>query len=370
LNSHARERSCESNLRHALRTVCLQSQIHGRENNIGLLRLAAALAVLLFHCYALYKLWKLDPIARFLPGVDLGALGVGIFFFLSGLLVTQSCEHRNSLREFLLARALRIYPALVVAAAVAIAFATASTNIPATDFLASPEVRDFFLRTSTGLSVLGRLPSVYAHNPIPYALNGSLWTLPVELRMYWAVAAFGVLGLLVRKWAFLAIVCLLTALFAALPESFPITPDGPGVRRVIMLFALGAAASICKDRVMLSIPVAISLVLVAIALPPIRESLLAYCFVLGYGMLVLAYHPALRFPDFLRNHDYSYGLYIYAFPIQQTLIERGGAHLHEKPMWLFLFAFPISLAFAIASWHFVERPALRLKTRLFAPAHV
>jgi peptidoglycan/LPS O-acetylase OafA/YrhL len=348
-------------------TPSLVTQIHGRDNNIGLLRLLAAVAVLVFHCYALFKLWQFDPVARYVPDLDLGALGVGTFFYLSGLLVTESYTHRNSLREFLLARALRIYPALVVAAAVALTFAAASSVLPLSAFLQSADVWDFFLRTSAGLTVLGRLPSVYSNNPIPYSLNGSLWTLPIELRMYWAVAAFGALGLFTRRCGYVAAIGALTMLFVLKPETFPVAHDAISVRRLVLLFALGSLTSIWKDLVLLSIPAAIASI-AAIALTPIREWMLPYCICVGYLVVVLAYHPAIRIPDIFRDHDFSYGLYIYAFPIQQTFVERGGADLFGRPVLLFLLSFPITLALAITSWHYIEKPALALKVRLVGTA--
>jgi len=87
----------------------------GRDNDMQLLRVLAAAAVLLFHCYALTDHWTDEPLWRAAPPLNLGALGVEVFFVISGFLVTQSWLAREHLASFAVARALRIYPALVAA---------------------------------------------------------------------------------------------------------------------------------------------------------------------------------------------------------------------------------------------------------------
>ena len=81
--------------------------------------------------------------------------------------------------------------------------------------------------------------------------------------------------------------------------------------------------------------------------------------VFGYFLLTIGYHPALHFRSFHRIGDYSYGLYIYAFPIQQLLL-----HKYPRPLFLFAAGYPLSLAAAVLSWHFVERPSLSLKGKM------
>ncbi|MEP6679645.1 MAG: acyltransferase family protein, partial [Betaproteobacteria bacterium] len=87
----------------------------GRDNNVQLLRFLAATAVILFHCYALTDRWTDEPLWKLAPELNFGALGVKLFFVLSGFLVTQSWVSRQRLDRFVVARALRIYPALVAA---------------------------------------------------------------------------------------------------------------------------------------------------------------------------------------------------------------------------------------------------------------
>ena len=82
-----------------------------------------------------------------------------------------------------------------------------------------------------------------------------------------------------------------------------------------------------------------------------------------YATLVLAYHPALDVPAFRRLGDYSFGIYVYAFPTQQAIAALVGV---VSPWLLFGIAYPIVLALAVASWHAIAAPALRLRRRAAA----
>jgi peptidoglycan/LPS O-acetylase OafA/YrhL len=79
---------------------------------------------------------------------------------------------------------------------------------------------------------------------------------------------------------------------------------------------------------------------------------------LAYGVLWLALVPAGTVRQFNRIGDYSYGLYILCFPIQQTFVMLDP---QITPLWLLLWSFPAVLGLAVLSWHFIEHPALRQK---------
>ena len=86
---------------------------------------------------------------------------------------------------------------------------------------------------------------------------------------------------------------------------------------------------------------------------------------LAYVVLVAAYHPRLQWPMFNRAGDYSYGLYVYSFPLQQSLMERLPG---LEPAGLFALSLPLGLGVAALSWHWLERPALALKSRFATSA--
>ncbi|MCC7328188.1 MAG: acyltransferase [Burkholderiales bacterium] len=342
----------------------LEALAHGRDNNFQLLRLAAASFVVLFHSYALTSRWTHEPLWKLAPQLNFGALGVKIFFIISGFLVTQSWLARRTAAPFIAARVLRIYPALVAATLFTIALAGASSTLTWGAFLADPQTLDYAWRVALGWEIVYRLPGAFAANPFPHDVNGSLWTLPIELRLYVAVLAAGILGLLARRNAWLASVAALVVLFAVRPDWFPLAPNEAVVRELALLFALGSLAWVWRA----ALPVSLAGAVVAVALIAWNPGGLPrgalFAPLLAYTVLVAAYHPRLQWHAFNRVGDYSYGMYVYSFPIQQMLMQRFAA---LEPMGLLALSLPLTLGVAACSWHLLERPALALKSR-FDPA--
>jgi len=342
----------------------LSALAQGRDNNFQLIRLVAATAVVLFHSYALTNHWTDEPLWRVIPELNFGYLGVACFFVISGFLVTQSWLSRPHVVPFLAARVLRIYPALLGAVALTLALAFASSALGGVAFLGDPQTLDYILHVAPGWEMKYRLPGAFPANPIPHDVNGSLWTLPVELRLYLAVLIAGVAGLLVRRLVWLATLGVLLALFVLRPDSFPMPPYDSVTRTLVLLFALGSLACVWRD----AIPVSLAAAAIAVALVIVNPAGLArgalFAPLLVYVMLVVAYHPRLKWAAFNRVGDYSYGVYVYSFPIQQTLLDRIPG---LEPLPLFALALPATLAVAALSWHGLESPALGLKSRFRRP---
>ncbi len=339
----------------------------GRDNNFQLIRFLAATAVILFHCYALTDHWTDEPVWRIAPELNLSVLGVGAFFVVSGFLVTRSWLARDRLLPFVAARALRIYPALIGATALTIALAAWSSAVPWRAFIADPRTADYAWRSVLAWDFVVGLPGAYATNPYRDAVNGSLWTLPVELRLYVAIGIAGTAGLLRSRWAWAGAAVALVALFAVKPGWFPIVPNEKSTRTLALLFGLGSIAYVFRS----ALPVTLAGLAGVVALVAVNpwgagRGALFPAF-LAYAVLVAAYHPRLRWRAFTRLGDYSYGLYVLSFPIQQILIAKLGAPMASSPLALFAAAFPLTLLLAALSWHVVEQPALRLKARFERP---
>ena len=332
----------------------------GRDNNIQLIRLVAAAAVMLFHSYVFTGHMGEDPVFVATGTTDSSVIGVDCFFVLSGFLVTRSWLSRPRLVAFAAARALRIYPALFVAVALSIVLAGAASNVPWRAFVASPVTIDFAWRNAVAWEVRYLLPGAFVDNPYPGAVNGSLWTLPVELRLYIAVLIAGLAGLLSRVDRCAAMLVALVALFAWKPEWLPLDPNTAGVRNLALLFGLGALAYVARDRVPLSLTALAVGVVIVIVNPWGWGRGLWFTLTVAYGTLVLAYHPRIQWRAYNRVGDYSYGLYVYAFPVQQTIVARVPG---LTPAELFAVSFAITLGLAAISWHALERPALALKSK-------
>jgi peptidoglycan/LPS O-acetylase OafA/YrhL len=343
----------------------LSALAHGRDNNFQLIRLLAAAAVVLFHSYALTNHWTDEPLWRRIPEFNFGALGVACFFVISGFLVTQSWLSRSHVVPFVAARVLRIYPALLGAVALTLALAWLSGPLDARSFLAHPQTLEYILHVAPGWEMKYRLPGAFPANPIPHDVNGSLWTLPVELRLYLVVLAAGVAGLLARRVAWFAALWLMLALLVWHPEWFPMPPYDVVTRDLVLLFALGSLACVWRDAIPVSLPLAAFAVLLVAVNPADLARGALFAPLLAYIVLVAAYHPRLALSAFNRTGDYSYGVYVYSFPIQQTIVQRLPG---IEPMPLFALALALTLAVAALSWHALERPALGLKSRFVPPA--
>ena len=167
----------------------------GRNNNLNLLRFVAASMVLLSHSFALSTgTWQAEPLVNII-GMSLGSIAVDIFFVVSGFLVTGSMLSRKSVYAFLWARALRIYPALLIAILFCVLLiGTVFTTHPLNSYFLDSETQKYLLKNVIMVfGSTGHLPGVFENLPFKNAVNGSLWTLPWELRMYVLMAMFGLL---------------------------------------------------------------------------------------------------------------------------------------------------------------------------------
>jgi peptidoglycan/LPS O-acetylase OafA/YrhL len=336
----------------------------GQDNNVRLIRLLAAAFVVVFHSYALTSRWVHEPLWQLVPELNFGALGVKCFFALSGFLVTQSWLARRRVLPFVAARALRVYPALIAAVLFTIVLAGASSTLDWRAFIVHPQTLDYAWRVALGWDMVYRLPGAFPTNPFPHDVNGSLWTLPIELRLYASLLLLGVAGLLAHRLRWLAVFVVLVVTFALRPEWFPMRPNDRVVLELALLFGLGSLAYAWRDAIPLSLAAAAGAVLLVAWNPGGVARGAFFAPLLLYALLVAAYHPRLRWSAFNRLGDYSYGLYVFSFPLQQTLMRRWPL---LEPLGLLAASLPLSLLVAAASWHCLERPALGLKSQFDAP---
>jgi peptidoglycan/LPS O-acetylase OafA/YrhL len=337
-----------------------------RDNNFDALRLVAATLVILSHSWALTGS-VVDPVVALTGGrLYAGELGVWIFFAMSGYLVTDSFRTRRSLFAFLEARALRIYPAFFVALVFGIAVGALVTTLPLRAYIAHADTWGYLFR-NLWFELRYDLPGAFATNPFPRAVNGSIWTLPAEAVMYLFVAALGLMTLLWHRRVCGFLLAALVAMIAAEPSIVVTVPriGSPIYALPAISFLLGMLMLLYRDRAVLHAAIVVALVaLILIAAPYVPDAVPLYACVAGvYVTFYLAFHRVrVRVPG--RIGDVSYGLYVYAFPVQQLVVWLVPA---IGPWRLFAVAFPLTFVLAWLSWHFVERPALSLKGSLALP---
>ena len=166
----------------------------GHRNNLTALRWFAACLVLYGHAFVFLGL----PEPLFLQWVPLGPLGVYIFFAISGYLVAQSWQRDPSVPRFLAKRALRIFPGLLVCTLLSVfVLGPWLTTLDMATYWRNEHTRGYF--TNMALYMTYHLPGVFAQNRLPHAVNGSLWSLPIEFFMYLLLALLGMLATWFQK---------------------------------------------------------------------------------------------------------------------------------------------------------------------------
>ncbi|MBD1363618.1 acyltransferase [Mucilaginibacter sp. ZT4R22] len=345
--------------------ITIKQLDRGRDNNFDQIRFIAATLVIFSHAYLVTGAFGREPLINAVGFTDLGEVGVKVFFTISGYLVTKSLYSQPTLGSFVWARVLRIFPALFVSVLFcALVIGPICTTLPLGEYLFNRVTLRFIWRLATLHNFSNVLPGTFGQNPYPAAINNPVWTLAAELLFYAVVLALGLI-LLIWKKQFNTILKALPVLIAVLVFFAGITYDAGYMHWVLswaVLFGLGAFCYFFCRYIIISIPLFCGLLLTSIAFFYFKLPMLmwVYNITLVYGVFIFAYHPRLQVKGFHKLGDLSYGLYIYAFPIQQLVVAKiPGISITG----VFFMAYIPALGLAALSWYFVEKPALKLKSR-------
>lgn len=341
--------------------AALAQRLSGRDNNLNLIRLIAAGAVLVSHAFPIaLGAGAAEPLEA-LTGLSLGGHAVAVFFVLSGLLIARSFDRASSRTRFVTARVMRLFPGLVVVLVLTVLAGATLTTSGLSTYLTDPATIRYVPGNLSLFFLQYPLPGVFADNPNGPAINGSLWTLFYEVVCYGGVFALGVLGLLRRRGLFSVVFAGLTAAFLF---SLDWEPAAGIAYRLDLLahlafpFGLGVLAYVWRDQLPVDGRLALALWLLPLAAFGTGLPLLpAITVALGYSTIWFGFAVKGPLLAYNRIGDYSYGLYIYAFPVQQLLV-----HLVPgmSPLENILAALPITLVLAALSWFLVERRALEM----------
>ncbi|WP_347987330.1 acyltransferase [Methylomonas sp. AM2-LC] len=348
----------------------LTNFVKGRDNNYNLIRIFAAFAVLVTHSFALaIGSADAEPFRETLGGKTIGSIAVDIFFLTSGFLVTASLLARQSAVEFVWARVLRIFPALLVMLLLTIfALGLYFSTLPIHSYLANPNTYKYFLKCiSLFFGVEYNLPGVFESNPYKYAVNGSLWTLPYEVKMYAILAVIWMLFRFTPKFRtkifkFTIISGAILAGLVIMLLHFEIVTGMTKYDKFLKLFFMffsGATFFILREHITLSHSV-FNVFFVALILSLLNKQIffVVYMITLPYILFYAAYIPAGFIREYNKLGDYSYGVYIYAFPIQQSI---AAIVPNISVLSMLIISSVITLVLAILSWHLLEKNALKLK---------
>jgi peptidoglycan/LPS O-acetylase OafA/YrhL len=337
------------------------AHVRGFTAGFDYLRIALALGVMAIHGYVLtYPELR----AEFWTGWTraLATPVLPMFFALSGFLVTGSLAKSPTIAGFMTNRAVRLVPALAVEVLLsALVLGPLVTSVPLAEYFTAPTFWRYFANIAGWVHF--ELPGVFTgpeNYGQPGIVNRSLWTVPYELECYLALLVLALTGLVKRRYLFLGIT-LATILFgswsalqvAGWPLRVPATPvDG---RALVVAFLVGCCIKLFSDKIRLSwFRFVIALAAGVVLLRYYNTQYLALI-PTAYGTVFLGMLDPPR-NRFILAGDFSYGVYLFAFPIQQTYFylfpdaRHFGLHM--------LFSVPLAIAYAQFSWWCVEKPAL------------
>jgi peptidoglycan/LPS O-acetylase OafA/YrhL len=339
--------------------------VKGRDNNYNAIRFLAALAVIYSHSFPISGAGG-DP--SFVPGESYGGFGVSVFFILSGFLVARSWDQNPSPISFIVARSLRIFPGLFVVLILSIfVLGVGYSSLGVLEFLGNGVTIDYLLKNMQMLpnEVRYYLPSVFEENPLK-SVNGSLWTLPWELWMYVSLAFLGLLGLfkIPRVLGFICLVLMGLSVWnswtGAYTEYYPLYAI-----KLSSIFFSGVFFYINRDRIPLNLWLLAAVIALSVyfSYENTRVFVSGFPVVLPYIVFCCAYLIHGKIRVFNKVGDYSYGLYIYAFPIQQAYV---ASFPSIGAIDLFMLSAATTLILSIFSWHLIEKKALTFKSAIDA----
>jgi peptidoglycan/LPS O-acetylase OafA/YrhL len=354
--------------------IALSKVIDNKNNNFNLIRMLAALAVIVSHSYALaLGNRQLEPIKNLL-GISLGTIAVDIFFITSGLLVTRSLLVRTDLKLFIVSRVLRIFPALLVSVLFCVILGAYLSSFSLQNYMQDSELLNFIIYNATILLTdYQELPGVFYNAPFDRSVNGSLWTLPWELRMYLVLIGLGVLSYVLKKakitFPHVQIIVQAMIVFIALSSTalyfyFHFSENFHWFYykffRFSSAFFIGGGLYVLRKYIHLNtmwVITVLSLLLFALYMSK-TTFFIAYIVSMPYLVLCAAYLPKGKILKYNNVGDFSYGTYIYAWPIQQTL---AITIIGISPTNMSMLAGIIVITLSVISWNLIEKPCMKLK---------
>lgn len=331
-------------------------------NNLDLIRIFLAIIVIVGHTEALNgedKSWA-DPLFLF-DFTYSGALAVKLFFFISGLVVTNSYLNKKDPIYFVIARAFRILPLLFFVLAVTVfIFGPVLTNLTAGNYFSNPDNFAYIWKNLL-FNTQHYLTGVFNNNHFKNEVNGSLWTLKYEMACYLIVLlAFGVLGK--KNKYFLNIPILLVIIDAFLTKGFfyHYLGENTELNLTPVCFALGALLAINSEIISINLKTIIfTLILYFVFSGTAQNHLL---FILCVTMITIYISANRKFISLKPKYDISYGVYLWGFLIQQTLYHYFG----HMASWLHcLLAVLIACILGLGSHLLIEKPFMILGKKMY-----
>lgn len=305
------------------------------------------------HAYVISpEIGKSDFITYLLPHDTSGSIAVKIFFFLSGLVVTNSILITNSPTKFIASRFFRIWPALFVTCVIcAYIIGPVVSTLPLREYF-NPENRiSLYVLNNISLLTQYNLPGVFLENPHPISVNGSLWTIPYEVYAYITLLCLFCLGFYKKPLLLVFFAAAIT--FESVAKSkivFFSIPSNPEVPMLAACFAFGSVLATYKNVISITPKTFIALWTLYILLMDNP-----YSMYLSYAAIFIAILYLSKTKSLLKiklKADISYGIYLWGFPIQQIIAMH---FLNKGVLFNQILSIFVCIVLGWASWHLVEK---------------
>ena len=289
-----------------------------------------------------------------------GYMAVNGFFVLSGLLIAKSLDLRRDLKVYFASRILRIYPALIVLLlAFLFIFGTMFSKPGGVEAIGSADNWQYVLRVLLLGDPAWAPGGVFADN-LEADFNGPLWTIRFEIVAYILAAIGFSIGLLKSRSLTLIAFLIVQSAYLGLPFVINFEALASGMLPLLRLssaFLMGMClwqfAEARRPHWILVIVLIGAFLLFGDKFGgELLANLALTGLILRLGLSDRKYKSLLKLPD------YSYGIYIWHYPAMQAVLF---LHPDFGPAPLALFSIPLFLALSAASWHLIEKPALKLK---------
>ncbi|MFT4074869.1 MAG: acyltransferase [Asticcacaulis sp.] len=328
----------------------------GHSNGFAYMRLFLATSVVIWHTVVTSYGQAVQDQIWLGPYRAANIFMLPIFFALSGFLVSASLDRCRTPISFLGLRVLRIFPALALETLLcALVLGPLLTHLPLGDYFSAKAFWAYFLNA---FGIIHKdLPGVFADNPLPEVVNGQLWTIMAEMGCYFGLAVLSLVALR-YKWLLLIFFVLFQAMFVF----WIVTHPGLIITRMTGLelglcFTASAGLYKFRHRIPWHGTLGLLALLAMIGLLSLNCGTLLVAIPTAYFTVWLSLMSP-KMPAWLRSNDYSYGIYLFSFPIQQMVATQAWAH-----SWYIngLISLPLTLLAAVVSWHLLEKPVMKRK---------
>jgi len=343
------------------------NQVSFYKNNFDFLRFLAAFFVFFSHCFSLYGYEEfLFSITSY---ETLGGIGLSFFFVISGYLVCASIENTDRIVFFAFKRLLRLLPALFFVVIIStFILGPIMTFMTSEEYFNNPHTYTYLLNIFI-YPIQYHLPGVFQDTNFKYMVNHHLWSLPIELTMYIVLAIFFMLKLVDARFLVPLLIFLLFA-YTQFPQ-FDMEYERVeilGMKRTYLakfgfLFFSGVLFYKLRHLIPLRRNIFIASCLVLIVVIGNKYGNIFAAIAIPYIVYYLAYaNLGSKIRNLGKYGDFSYGFYLYSFPIHQIFVQLYGKNLDF--ILFIIFSFICTLICAIASYYIIEKPALNLKARI------